>query len=179
MTKRFLIFCCLISLVACASTEDDLDFFQDVTDTADEVSDSVSDTVADNTSDFNDDINDSLDDSLPPSLALVNPGCDSLEFGDGRGGNLWLDVSAGNGLPVYLINGGWQAQAAVEAQLVSGGFEQGNFTGFANPDGNFGNALRQHFRFSRNCTAYTGTLVVTDASQSCEINVGDSCSRVD
>lgn len=106
----------------------------------------------------------------------TNPPCSSLAFGDGLGGDLWLPISRGDGLPVYLLNGAWQEPASVEAQLVTGAFEQGNFTGFNNPDPD---GLRQHFRFSRSCEQYSGLLIVTDATQSCEVNIPSICDRID
>ena len=113
----------------------------------------------------------------PMEVASNNPPCESLAFGDGRGGDLWIDRSESNGLPVYLLNNGWQDPATVDAVLVAGGLERANFTGFANPDAGID---RPHFRFSRNCTAYTGTLIVTDASQSCEVQLpGSPCERID
>ena len=84
----------------------------------------------------------------PDDIRRSNPPCSSLAFGDGRGGDLWLPVSEGNGLPVYLLNGAWQERATAVAQLVGGGSEQGNFTGFNNPDPD---GLRQHLRFTRSC----------------------------
>jgi len=107
----------------------------------------------------------------------TNPPCSSLAFGDGLGGDLWLPISRGNGLPVYLLNGAWQEPASVEAQLVTGAFEQGNFTGFNNPDPD---GLRQHFRFTRSCEQYSGLLIVTDATQSCEVILPSGvCDRID
>ena len=108
----------------------------------------------------------------------ANPPCSSLAFGDGRGGDLWLAASESNGLPVYLLNSGWQSPASVQAQLTSGSFVQAEFTGFANPDAD--GRLRPHFRFSQGCTSFTGRLIVSDASQTCEVNLpGDVCSRID
>ena len=114
--------------------------------------------------------------TVTSSSVRSNPSCDTLAFGDGRGGDLWLPVSAGDGLPVYLLNGAWQELARAEAELVSGGFEQGNFTGFNNPDPD---GLRQHFRFTRSCEQYTGTVIVTDATQSCEVSIPRVCDRID
>ena len=108
----------------------------------------------------------------------LNPPCSSLAFGDGRGGDLWLYESESTGTPVYLLNSGWQFPATVEAQLTSGGFSQANFTGFANPDAD--GRFRPHFRFSRDCTAFTGMLIVRDANQTCEVNLpANVCSRID
>ena len=112
----------------------------------------------------------------PVASVRSNPPCSSLAFDDGRGGDLWLPVSAGDGLPVYLLNGAWQERANAEAELVSGGFEEGRFTGFNNPDPD---GLRQHFRFTRSCEQYTGAVIVTDATQSCEVSIPDVCERID
>lgn len=112
--------------------------------------------------------------AAPP--VRVNPPCNTLAFGDGLGGDLWLPVSRGDGLPVYLLNGAWQVPARAEAQLITGAFEQGNFTGFNNPDPD---GLRQHFRFSRSCEQYTGLVIVTDPNQSCEVQIPGVCSRID
>ena len=107
-----------------------------------------------------------------------NPSCGSLAFGDGRGGDLWLYESESTGTPVYLLNSGWQFPASVEAQLTSGGFLRAEFTGFANPDAD--GRLRPHFRFSRDCTSFTGRLIVSDANQTCEVNLpANVCSRID
>ena len=107
-----------------------------------------------------------------------NPPCSSLAFGDGRGGDLWLYESESTGTPVYLLNSGWQFPASVQAELTNGSFTQADFTGFANPDAD--GRLRPHFRFSQNCTSFTGRLIVSDASQTCEVNLpGNVCSRID
>ena len=113
-----------------------------------------------------------------PTAALSsNPPCESLEFDDGRGGDLWLPRSESNGLPVYILNNEWQDPATVDAVLAAGGLERANFTGFANPDAGI---LRPHFRFSRDCRSYTGVFIVSDVSQSCEVRLpGDVCSRID
>lgn len=119
----------------------------------------------------------------PEVLAQSNPDCDSLRFGDGRGGDLWLDSSEGGeaqfrGNPVYLLNNGFQAQPIrVEAELASGGLEIATFTGYANQDAGI---LRPHYRFLRDCTAYTGRLIISDETQVCEIVLPQSpCSRID
>ena len=113
----------------------------------------------------------------PPASFSNNPPCDTLAFGDGRGGDLWIPQSESNGLPVYILNNGWQDPATVDAVTFGGGTERANFTGFANPDAG---RLRPHFRFSRGCGNYTGTLIVTDSSQVCEVRLpGSPCSRID
>lgn len=110
--------------------------------------------------------------------ASSNPGCGSIAFGDGRGGNLWLHHSESTGSPVFLLASSWQDRVTVEAVLKSGGTERGRYTGFANPDGD--GRLRQHHRFGRSCGSYTGTLIITDSNQVCEITLPKSpCSRVD
>ncbi len=119
----------------------------------------------------------------PEILAQSNPDCSSLRFGDGRGGDLWLDRSDGgapqfHGNPVYLLNNGFQAQPIrVEAELSSGGLEVAAFTGYANQDAGI---LRPHYRFLRDCTAYTGRLIISDETQICEVVLPQSpCSRID
>jgi hypothetical protein len=120
----------------------------------------------------------SLPQTEAPAVRSTNPPCESLAFGDGRGGDLWLNKSESNGLPVYLLNSGWQDAPTVEAELFGGGLERGNFTGFANPDGD--GRLRPHYRFSRSCGSYTGLLIVTDVSQSCEVRLpATPCQRID
>lgn len=112
-----------------------------------------------------------------PKILSNNPPCESLAFDDGRGGDLWLHHSESTGLPVYLLNNGWQDPTTVDAVLHGGGLERANFTGFANPDAGID---RPHFRFARGCSAYTGALIVTDASKVCEVQLpAHPCTRID
>ena len=108
----------------------------------------------------------------------TNPPCSALAFNDGRGGNLWLHHSESNGLPVYLLSSQWQDETQIEAVRTDGTTETGNFTGFANPDGD--GRLRAHYRFSRGCGSYTGRMIVSDQDKTCEIQLPASpCTRID
>lgn len=115
-----------------------------------------------------------------PRDDFTNEDCAELSFNDGRGGDLWKPVSESDGKPAYLLNGGYQGTASVQLELISGGFEDMRFANCSNEDGSFNNNLRQTFRANQDCTAYTGRVIVTDATKSCDFDLpANPCERID
>jgi hypothetical protein len=109
-------------------------------------------------------------------IGVSNPGCDVLAFGDGVGGDLWK-IGERTNKPVLILDQDYQGQATVQAELASGGFETFVFSGCANPTSG---KQRQHHRSANSCTSYTGKIIVTDATKSCEFNLpGSVCARID
>lgn len=105
----------------------------------------------------------------------INPDCSAgvISGSDGALGFLWKPISESDGRLVVLFPESYDVRfESVEAEVVGGGLESGEFGGFTN-------GSRQTWRFDQEGGAYTGLLKVQDEAQDCLWEVETPGQRVD
>jgi hypothetical protein len=103
-----------------------------------------------------------------------NPSCAGTNGPDGTGGFLWKSEADSDGNLVVLFPSEYDVQFdSVRAVSTQAGEEdEGVFSAFANGD-------RQHWRFSKPGSSYTGLLYVQNGDEECTWVVSDPSTRQD